>query len=336
MTKRIAGLKGVRAKAVALLAALPIVSAGLSSCTLVTGHSGAIGSYVPTALSTGVPAGTRLMPHYGNITITKPNTVISGLDVWGFITVKAAGVIIMNSRIHGNGPARTDTGLINVLSPSAKRVLIENCELTHAYPSPWVDGIIGHDFTVIRSNIHNVVDGIGVMNPFNRNANLNVNITGNYIHDLNYMSPDPEQHDGHTHNDGIQIQGTGSSVGVRQVTIYGNNIAAFAGPLSNHRSPYYPAVTGQAIGVTPNVSSVHDILIDHNWVDGGAQSVTMIPGPRRTGSGLVLINTHFGNRQALVNRNGVRARRPVLIYPGVSVATGGNVYSNGSVIRIWH
>jgi hypothetical protein len=77
------------------------------------------------------------------------------------------------------------------------------------------------------------------------------------------------------------------------------------------------------------------VLIDDNWLDGGAQSVTMIPGPRRTGSGLALINTHFGNRQGLIRINGVTARRPVLIYPGVSVATGGNKYSNGSVIRIW-
>jgi hypothetical protein len=336
MTSRIAGLKGFRTKALAVLAALPIVSAGLASCTPAAGHNGVIGTYVPNAATAGVPAGTRLTPHYGNITITRPNTVISNLDVWGFIYVKAAGVIIMNSRIHGSGPASTDTGLINVLSPSAKRVLIQDCELTHAYPSPWVDGIIGHDFTVLRTDIHNVVDGIGVMNPSNRSADLNVNIEGNYIHDLNYISPDPEQRDGHTHNDGIQIQGTGSTVGKRQVTIFGNYIGAFAGPLSNAHSPYYPAVTGQAIGITPNVSNVHDILIDTNWLDGGAQSVTMIPGPRRTGSGLVLVNTHFGDRQAMVNMNGVRARRPVLIYPGVSVATGGNVYSNGSVIRIWH
>lgn len=335
MTSTGARLKGLRRATAGLAAALPIVTLALSGCVARTDHAGIIGTYVPNAFTAGIPAGTQLVPHYGDITVTRPNTVISNLDVYGFIKVAAANVTIIRTRVHGSGPGNTDTGLINVLNSKARHVVISDCDLTGGYASPWIDGIIGHDFTVRRTNIHNVVDGIGVMNPRNKGADLNVDIEGNYIHDLDYISPDPEQRDGHTHNDGIQIQGTGATRGKLQVRIYGNDIAAFEGPLSNSRSPYFPAVTGQAIGITPNVSPVHDVLIDSNWLDGGAQSVTIIPGPRSTGGGIRLINTHFGDRQALVKMSGIRARRPVLISPGVSVATGGNVYTNGSVIRIW-
>jgi hypothetical protein len=87
--------------------------------------------------------------------------------------------------------------------------------------------------------------------------------------------------------------------------------------------------------VTPNVSVVHDLFIDRNWLDGGAQSVTMIPGPRGTGGGIVLSNTHFGYSQAMVTHNGVRARRPVLIDSSVHIAQYGNSYMNGSPIRFY-
>lgn len=335
MTSLTAGRKGLRRTTAALVAALPIVTLGLSGCVARTNHAGIIGTYVPNSLSAGIPAGTRLLPHYGDITITRPNTVVQNLDVYGFIKVAAANVTIRSTRVHGSGTAHSATGLINVLNSKARNVVISDCDLTGGYASPWIDGVIGHDFTVRRTDIHNVVDGVGVMNPRNKGADLNVNIEGNFIHDLNYIAPDPEQHDGHTHNDGIQIQGTGGTRGKLQVRIFGNNIQAFAGPMSNRHSPYFPAVTGQAIGITPNVSSVHDVVIDSNWLDGGAQSVTIIPGPQKTGSGIRLTNTHFGSRQALVKVSGIRARRPVLIAPGVSVATRGNVYSNGAGIHIW-
>jgi hypothetical protein len=320
-----------------IAAALPIMAGGLAGCTWGSHPApGAPGSYKPGPATTGILAGTILIPHYGDIVITRPGTVIQNEDIHGFVTVRAANVTIRNSRVRGSGPGRTDTGLIDANGPAVRNLLVVNCDLTHDFPSVWVDGVIGHDYTALRNNVHNVVDGFGVYNAFNRNANLNVNIEANWVHDLNYMSPDPEIYDNHTHNDGIQIQGSGATVGRVQVNIVGNNIQAFAGPGSNTRSPYYPAVTGQAVGITPNVNPVHDVVIDRNWLDGGAQSVTMIPGHRGTGSGIILTDNMFGHGQALVRMNGVRAQRPVLIYPTVSAFVFNNIAMTGGAIRIWH
>lgn len=281
---------------------------------------------MPTSTNTGVPAGLALSPVWGDITVTKAGTVLSGLDIHGFVKVKAANVTIRNSRIHGSGPGRTNTGLVDANSPSVSRLVIENCDLSHDAASVWVDGVVGHDYTVLRSDVSNVVDGFGVMNPSNKNANLNVVIEDNYVHALDYMGNDPNHSDHHTHNDGVQIQGTGGTRGVTQVRISGNNLQAMAGPHSSLRSPYYPAVTGQAIAVTPNVSQVHDVVISGNWLNGGAQSVTMIPGPKGVGSGMVLTNNHYGTTQG--------THRPVLIQSPVRVYHLNNTYSNGKHVLI--
>lgn len=281
---------------------------------------------MPNSANTGVPAGLALTPVWGNITVTRAGTVLSGLDIHGFVKVRAANVTIKNSRIHGNGPGTTNTGLVDTNSPSARNVLIENCDLSHDTASVWVDGVVGHDYTVVRSDVSNVVDGFGVMNPSNRNADLNVVIEDNYVHDLDYMGNDPNHSDHHTHNDGIQIQGTGSTYGKVQVRIAGNNLQALAGPASSLRSPYYPAVTGQAIAVTPNVSPVHDVVITGNWLNGGAQSITMIPGSKGVGGGMVMLNNHFGTIQG--------THRPVLIQSPISVYHLDNTYASGKHVNI--
>ena len=52
-----------------------------------------------------------------------------------------------------------------------------------------------------------VVDAFGVFNTANSNGPANVLIEGSWGHDLAYFTGDPNHSDGHTHNDGLQIQG---------------------------------------------------------------------------------------------------------------------------------
>ncbi len=267
-----------------------------------------------------------MTPIYGNITVTRAGTVLNGLDVHGFIKVRAANVTIVNTRVHGSRSVSVSTGLIDAASTSVRNLLVQHCELTDDSPSIWVDGIIGHDYTARYNNIHNVVDGFGVFNPSSPGSDVNVTIQGNWVHALTYMSPDWTHSDNHTHNDGVQIQGTGRTVGKQQVRIIGNTISALVGPLSNRRSPYYPSVSGQAIAVTPNVSKIHDVLISGNWLDGGMQSVTMLPSPKGTGSGLILAYNRFGRNQYL--------HKAVRITPPVRLASYGNSYTNGAAITI--
>src|SRR6478609_6434371 len=66
----------------------------------------AVGSYRPSAATTGVPAGTVLKPFNSagaDLVITQDGTVLDGLEIYGDIKVRAKNGTIRNSRLHG-GP----------------------------------------------------------------------------------------------------------------------------------------------------------------------------------------------------------------------------------------
>ena len=69
----------------------------------------------PSAANTGVPPGTTLTRHDGNITITQTGTVLKDLDVHGFVIVEASNVTIEQSILRG-GVSHGDTALVKVVS----------------------------------------------------------------------------------------------------------------------------------------------------------------------------------------------------------------------------
>lgn len=306
----------------------------------------------------------------GNQYLTTPGTVLDSLDIHGFVTVYAANCIIRNCRIRGNGIQNVtqagtviqDSALIDGNPQGCRNLLVTDCELAHDFPSVWVDGVLGHDYTARRCNIHSVVDGFGAYNnnTGHKTDPLNIVIASNWVHDLNYMSPDPEIYDNHTHNDGIQIQGSGG------MQIIGNNLQDLAGPNSNTRSPYFPAMTGQAIGFTPNVSTISNVIIDQNWLDGGAQPITaraQFTGTTLTftvdGATTKITKNRFGRKMPdgitlsypSLTKSGVKAQRPIYVIDPVIALAGfststspngtldtvnGNVYDDdGTPVRIF-
>lgn len=318
------------------------------------------GTYKPDATTTGVPSGTTLTVVNQDYTITTPGTVLDSLDIHGRIYVRAANATIKNCRVRGNAatqaasysppPATKDSALIDCNHVAVSNCLIQDCELADDFPNPWLDGIIGHDYTARRCNIHSVVDGCGIYNSNSGHTTdlANVTLEACYIHDLNYIIHNWDIYDYHTHNDGIQIQGNGG------VSIIGNTIQDLQNPntitltvpqwyvehlktgtlhakgatytytldsnvLIGARSPYYPAMTGQAIGFTPNVSYIKNVTIDKNWLDGGAQSITAVPNSFGLSGGIVITNNKFGRNQPVKNINGASARRPIVVDPSLTV-----------------
>ena len=73
----------------------------------------------PGPTNTGVPAGTQLTVHYGDMNITTPGTVISGLDIHGSVNIAGSNATVKDSWLHdahyfavdpghGNGPCHCD------------------------------------------------------------------------------------------------------------------------------------------------------------------------------------------------------------------------------------
>ncbi|QNK80970.1 hypothetical protein [Nakamurella sp. PAMC28650] len=231
----------------------------------------AAASYIkPDWSNTGIPVGTNLTVHRGDIVVTTPGTVIDSMDVYGYIKVRAANVTIRRTRVRGTGTVAFNTALIDCNHSAVSNAVIEDCLLVPDSPSVWVDGVIGKEFTARWNNVYNTCDGFGVYNAQNWAGACNVTIESNFIHDLVFFSKDPNHSNG-THNDGIQIQG-GSNV-----NILGNNILMFYSR-GKGTLDYASRAGGNGILVGANLASVTASQITNNWLNGGIDGMYILRG----------------------------------------------------------
>lgn len=128
--------------------------------------------------------------------MTKPNTVIDGLEVRGIIIIEAPGAVIKNSRIIG-GSTPSPVGLVSNVSSEAPFTIMDS-EIYAAHEHPLWYGILGSNFTAERLNIHHVVDPIHI-------AGSNVTVRDSWLHDTSYWLKDPLRNGTPTHDDSIQI-----------------------------------------------------------------------------------------------------------------------------------
>jgi len=199
----------------------------------------------PSAATTGVPAGTTLRVHRGDLVITKAGTHIDRLDIRGFVVVKAPGVRISRSVIRGGKSPRTAVGLVT--NYGQRDLVIEDSLLKPSYPSVLVDGIKGWNFTARRVHVVGNVDSIKIHGD-------NVRVEKSLLENTTWFASDPYQGGKATHNDNIQVMKG------RNITIYMNTI----------RGAQNFAVLGSAgIGDTPN------LVIRGNWLDGGHCTVKL-------------------------------------------------------------
>jgi hypothetical protein len=110
----------------------------------------------PTAACTGVPAGTQLTTHQGDLVITTPGQVVDGLLVTGGIDVRADDVVIRNSEVRG--PVLNDSG------GRRYRFTIEDSTVAPASGcSSWGNGAVGvSNYTARRVRIAGFPDGFRI------------------------------------------------------------------------------------------------------------------------------------------------------------------------------
>lgn len=180
----------------------------------------------PNAANTGVPAGTALTAYTGPCTITTANTVIDAKTVNCDLAIRAAGVVIKNSRINGT-----------VASPensTAYSFTIQDSEV--AVGDRPGTGIGATNFTVLRVE---VTGG-------NRSINcwINCTVRDSYVH--GQMSDET----GVYHESGIRM-GKGG-------TIVHNSIACDA--------PDFPPDAGCSASLTGygDFAPVEDMLVQNN------------------------------------------------------------------------
>ena len=223
----------------------------------------------PDASSTGVPSGTSLQVHYGDLRIKTPGTVINGLDIRGYVQIEADNVTIRNSIIRGGAAATTDRALVASWW-GARNFVIEDSTIVAANPSLRIDGVSGSNFTARRLNIYGVVDPIKILGS-------NVTVTDSWLHDTIHSENDPNQSDGRTHDDSIQIAG-GSNILLR------NNVMEDA-----HNA---------AIMLSQGTEAASSVRIENNWLQDGVCTVNVsTSGPGGGGNpiqGMKITGNRFG------------------------------------------
>ncbi|WP_460602735.1 hypothetical protein [Jatrophihabitans fulvus] len=210
-----------------------------------------------------MPAGTVLREYNGNLKLTASGTY-SGLDIRGFVYVMAPNVVLQNSIIRG-APTTSRTGLVTNLTDSAKNFVLRHSEIVPDFPSDYIDGMTGWNYTLDHVNIHGTKDGAKIFGN-------DVTIVDSYIHDLSYYANDQFQNGGPSHNDAIQILG-GKNISIHRNTLRDGSNAA--------------------LQVTQTKGPVTNLTFTRNWTGGGACTVNLQDAPLTSMTGITLDSNLF-------------------------------------------
>lgn len=219
---------------------------------------------VPDAANTGVPAGTALKVHDGDLVITTPGTVVDGLDIRGTVSVRADNVTIKNSVVRGKPLTYTTAMISNTKGNTGLRII--DTEIFPSQPSPYAMGIIGKNFTATRVDIHGVIDGIHLVGG-------NVTVEGSWLHDNLHYASDPNHGGQPSHDDSVQIQ-AGSNI-----RFAGNNISG---------------ATNSGIQITQDAGIVSNLTFERNLLDGGGCTINIAEKGKGPIAGVVINDNTFG------------------------------------------
>jgi hypothetical protein len=202
----------------------------------------------PGAGNTGVPVGTKLTAHQGDLTVSTPGTVIDAMDIHGFLKIRADNVTVKRTLIRGGTVAASGFSQLVSAFPNEQRgLVIEDSTLLADHPADRMDGLKGAYFTARRLNISNVVDTALVYGN-------DVTIQDSWLHGNTHFEPFPAAPDNKTHDDSLQIQG-GSNI------VVSNNVLEGA--------------YNTAIMVTQDVSRTAKVQVTGNWLSGGGCTVNL-------------------------------------------------------------
>jgi Ca-dependent carbohydrate-binding module xylan-binding len=239
--------------------------------------------------NTGVPAGTPLTVHQGDLVVRTDGAVIDSMDIHGFLKIQADNVTVRRSLIRGGHDTGVGTALVQMWSGKSG-IVLEDDTVRADFPSGWLNGIHGYGYTARRLNVSNVVDSSVVFGN-------DVTITDSWFHDLSYFSPWPLQSDNQTHNDNLQIEG-GSNILVQHNVFEGAHNAA--------------------IMVTQNVTRTSGVRVTGNWLSGGGCTVNL----SEKGKGPILGFRLSGNRFG----PSLQANCAVIAPPTTDVTLDGDVW----------
>ena len=226
------------------------------------------GNYKPGASTTGPLPCVALKRIDGDYTISTPNAVVEGIEVYGsvILTAAATNVTIRHSVFHGP-PASSGAKTFGLHNYDGGGLTIEDSHIDLTGREEWKrDGIDGGNLTLRRNEIERGVDGVGLMTTYGDAV-----VEANWIHNGYYTSwpigtPGAPQSDGHVHSDAIQLQRGGN------YTIRGNLLGGDPGAGDAYNNA--GMMIAQAVSANA-VDHLGTVLIEKNWLQGGAAVINL-------------------------------------------------------------
>jgi predicted xylan-binding protein with Ca-dependent carbohydrate-binding module len=219
----------------------------------------------PGPANTGVPDGTALRVHHGDLTITRDGTVVDGLDVHGFVNVRADDVTIRRSILRGADPGTVNKSIVAAYGDH-RNLVIEDTTIVGAVRSGYLDGLKGRNFTARRLDISGVVDTVLVFGD-------HTVVRDSWLHDNTHITPWPLQPDNQTHDDSIQFEG-GTDILIENNTIEGAHNAGLM--------------------VTQNYARSSGIRLVGNWIGGGGCTVNLAEKGKGPITDVLIQDNRFG------------------------------------------
>ncbi|WP_129339235.1 hypothetical protein [Cellulomonas endophytica] len=252
----------------------------------------------PGDANTGVPSGTSLRVHEGDLKVTTAGTVIDGREIRGTVWVQAPGVVIKNSKITGRSYS-SDLALVMVQGSGS--VTIQDSEMYGRVPSPHVRGVIGQNFKLLRVDMHDVIDHMVI-------TGSNVTVQDSWLRDNLYYSSDPNYGGTPTHDDNFQIS-AGSNINIIHNRLSGTHNASLM--------------------ITQDRGDVSNVNFSNNHVSDGGCAVNIAQKAYGPISGMKIQNNTFTRTQ-------IHGGCAMIIDSGTIplLSQYGNRWSDGTAVKI--
>lgn len=294
------------------------------------------GNYKPSAASVG-PVPEITLTQYGSPTtstdfvVTANNQVVQNLEIWGGVDLKSfSNVTVRNCIIHGTlnrgsgtghvfgagnnlrGATIIDSALVGrpvtvpasyngIANPDAGKVNLAN---------EWVSGVLGANFTVLRTEITNTSDAISLVSPLG-----NVTVKGSWIHDgwmnewgdsqASPSSGTPRYYPysagtiHYTHVDGVQFHRgknyvfVGNVIGGKRVKGEHNATPSQKPQINSGDDMYNAAMMIKQEVDDTAANKIENVLIDRNWFAGGSATINITWGRNNRFETLTFSNNKF-------------------------------------------
>ena len=221
----------------------------------------------PNATNTGVQAGTNLTTYNGQLTLSTPGQVVSGLIITGGVEITASNVTLKDCIIEVPNNANWNVGIAGGLTG----VVLQNCEIVGAGTS----GTLGSYGIYVRGNSQVTINAVN-MHDVGQGLVLNdgqVTLENSYIHDLNAGSG--------THYEDVGYFGDAKS-STFSLNIQNNT-------LINQRNQTASVFLQNYFGGLNNITVNNNVLVGGDYtiyVDGSASSAPV--------SNVSITNNHMG------------------------------------------